>query len=182
MIEPEFLDRIGTLLEPIGATPDEGESFRDPILDVLRYDRRPIRLHWFPVLGRALSVVAVVRNPLDITFTLAGYRELLNRTARAVHSRFPPWPRGGPGFAITLTTVVLTPEPITPEDEAKLQQAFPEHRRSRVVPIAIIRANLGQEAMAIAFNAIDQEMIPEPFTLVDGFSDVLRQFVPPTDL
>ena len=59
MIEDELFARITPVLRPLGAVPDEGEEFREPPLDVLRYYHRPVRLHWVPVLGRGTSVVPI---------------------------------------------------------------------------------------------------------------------------
>ena len=79
------------MLRSGGATLEAGEEFREPALDVLRYYRRPVRWNAVPVLGRALSVVAVIRQPLDIELLRRRYEQLLTRLARAAGSRFPPW-------------------------------------------------------------------------------------------
>ena len=66
MLEDPFFDLIDPVLAPLGQLPEDGEEFREPPLDVLRYYRRPVRLHWLPLLGRAQSVVAVARQPADV--------------------------------------------------------------------------------------------------------------------
>src|SRR5437899_6580994 len=123
MIEDELLAMIDAVLRPIGSVPDVGEDYREPPLDVLRYAIRPVRLHRVPILGRALSVVAVARQPIDVGIAGDGYTRLLKRLAMAVNGRYPPW-RWDRGLAIGLTAVVLTPEPIGAEDDGALKKAL----------------------------------------------------------
>ncbi|QDV37032.1 hypothetical protein [Tautonia plasticadhaerens] len=182
MTHEEFFDRISGILGPIGCRPDDGEDYRDPPLEVIRYDLRPVRLHWFPVLGHALSVVAFVRQPADLSSSSSDLRRLLDRIGRAVHGRYPPWPKGGPGLVIGLTSVVISPEPIGPADEESLASAIPRERRSRIIPLALIRVNLGQEAMAIAPAPDLKDLFPEPFAIADEMSQSLGRFVPPLEL
>jgi len=66
MTEEELLETVEGVLKPLGSAADAGEEFRDPPLDVLRYYIRPVKMHWLPVLGRAIRVVAVARQPMDI--------------------------------------------------------------------------------------------------------------------
>ena len=91
MVESDLFEVIDPVLRELGTVPEGGEEFGRPPLDVLRYYRRVVRLHWMPVLGRGLSVVAVLRQPPDVGFSQAGYRTLLTRLAMAVNGRFPPW-------------------------------------------------------------------------------------------
>ena len=111
MTEVDLFDLIDPVLAALGSTHEDGEEFRDPPLDVLRYDRRPVRLHWLPVLGQALSVVAVVRQPLDVAGTAEGHRALIGRLVLAANGRFPfvPWRRGATAPALALTVIELTP-------------------------------------------------------------------------
>src|SRR4051812_13937468 len=99
MIDDQLFDRIDPILRTLGATPEEGEEFRDPALDVLRYYRRPVKLGIVPLLGRGVSVIAVVRQPIDIGLTDTDYVKLLTRVAMAASGRFPPWQ----AFVIGLT-------------------------------------------------------------------------------
>jgi hypothetical protein len=177
MIEDDLFAIIDPVLRESGAIPEEGEEFRAPPLDVLRYYRRPVRLHWVPVLGRALSVVAVVRQPVDVGLTTADYQRFLTRLAMAVNGRFPPW-RGDRGLVVGLTTVVLTPEPITPEDDAILGTALGPLARTRAVRLGILRVNLGQEALAFALASGPDRLFPEPELLADALTPRLRRFVP----
>ena len=48
------------------------------------------QLNWLPIFGQAHSVVAIVRQPVDIDRTKAGQTRLLTRLAMAVNGRFPP--------------------------------------------------------------------------------------------
>ena len=130
MIEDDLFTILDATLPPIGSAAEDGEEFRQPPLDVLRYHRRPVRLHAIPWLGRAWSVVAVVRQPIDVGLKIGeGYAPLLVRLARAVESRFPPG-RDGRFGAIGLTALVLTPEPIGPDEDGVLQKALTPVRRT----------------------------------------------------
>ena len=48
MLEDPFLDLIDPILKPLGLREEDGEEYREPPLDVLRYYRKPVRLHWLP--------------------------------------------------------------------------------------------------------------------------------------
>lgn len=183
MIEDDFFAIIDPLLRPSGSIAEDGEDYREPPLDVLRYYRRPVRLHWIPWLGSALSVVAVVRQPIDIGLSVADYRRFLTRLGMAVNGRFPPWRKQGPrGLVIGLTVVVLTPEPIGPGDDAILSQVLGSLGRTRAVPFGVIRINLGQEAIAFALASSDDQLFPEPLLLADALTEHLRRFVPLMEL
>ncbi len=178
---PMIDDDLMALLDPVfastGAVAEDGEEFRDPPLDVLKYGRRPVRLHWLPGLGRGWGVTAVVRQPVDLGLKVGGgYATLLDRLARAAHSRFPPG-RDGRWGTIGLTAVVLTPEPIAPEDDAALGAALVPRTRARVVPLGLIRLNLGQEAMAMALTTTPPDLFPEPTALADALTPRFRRFV-----
>ena len=179
MLEDDLFALIDPVLKPLGHALEDGEEFREPPLDVLRYHRRPVRLNWVPVLGRASSVVAVARQPVDIGFSRDGYRAFLDRLARAVNGRFPP-ARRGLGLGIGLTVLVLTPEPIRPEDDATLATAFAGLARMRVVTLGLLRVNLGQEAMAFALA--QDPLYPEPAALADALTPHLKRFVPLIDV
>lgn len=178
MLEDDLFEKLlDPTLRALGATPVEGEEFREPPLDVLRYYTRPVRTSWVPVLGRALSVVAVLRQPVDVGLSAQGYRTLQTRLAMAVNGRFPPWGRGA-GLAVGLTAVVLTPEPIRPDDDAVLGAALTGLKRTRVVPLGLIRLNLGQEAMAHALASAPPGLFPEPAALAEALAGQFRRFVP----
>ena len=180
MLEDQFFDLIDPVLKPLGLSEEDGEEFREPPLDVLRYYRRPVRLHWFPLIGRAQAVVAVVRQPVDVGL-LSGsakdYAAFLNRLGLAVNGRFPPGNRLGWG-SIGLTAVVLTPEPIAAEDDALMKAALEAPRRSRVVPLGLVRVNLGQEAMAFQLAGGSDTLFPEPAAIADALTLQFRRFVP----
>jgi hypothetical protein len=193
MIEERFFETIEPVLRTAGAVIEAGEEYRTPPLEVLRYYYRPVRLHWLPLLGRASSVVAVIRQPVDIGFRSDAYQLLLTRLARAVNGRFPPWRvrwpwppgRGRPatgGLVIGLTVVVLTPEPIGPDDDATLGQILggvkARRNRTRAVPLGLLRVNLGQEALAFALAPGPAGLFIEPEALADVLSVHFRRFVP----
>jgi hypothetical protein len=175
VIDDRLFQLIDPLLQAMGSTDEVGEEYRQPPLDVLRYYRRGVRWSGIPVLGKAQSVVAVVRQPIDVGLSVPAYTEFLMRLAGAVSSRFPPWK----GLVIGMTAVVLTPEPIGPGDDAVLSQALAAPlRRFRVVPFGVFRVNLGQEAVSFALKASPDQLFPEPERLADVLSEHLRRFVP----
>ncbi len=175
MIEDEFIERIEPILREAGSVLEPGEEFREPPLDILRYYPRIVRMNRMPILGRALGVVLVARQPVDIDGSRAGYERLLNRLAMAVNGRFPPWK----GLTIGLTALVLTPEPIKPGDDAMLREVLDRKlRRMRVVPFGLMRINLGQEAISMAINASPDDLFREPTLLADALCEDFRRFVP----
>jgi hypothetical protein len=179
MLEDTFIELIEPVLKEAGSVLEPGEEFRVPPLDVLRYYPRITRLNRVPILGRALGVVMVVRQPVDIDGSRAGYERLLSRLAMAANGRFPPWK----GLVIGLTAIVLTPEPIGPGDDAMLRQVLDvKLRRMRVVPFGLFRINLGQEAISLAINASPDDLFPEPGRLADALCEHFRRFVPLIEL
>ncbi len=119
--------------------------------------------------------MAVVRQPVDIDGSKAGYERFLTRLAMAANGRFPPWR----GLVIGLTALVLTPEPIGPGDDAMLREVLDvKLRRMRVVPFGLIRINLGQEAMALAVNSSPDDLFTEPSRLADALCEHFRRYVP----
>jgi hypothetical protein len=175
MVEDRFIELIEPVLRELGSVREAGESFREPPLDVLGYYPRHVRLGWVPFLGRALGVVMVAHQPVDVEGTQAGYQRLLTRLAMAVNGRFPPWQ----GLVVGLTAVVLTPEPIAAGDDAMLRQVLDaKFRRMRVVPFGLMRVNLGQEALALAINSGPDGLFPEPGRLADLLCEHLRRYVP----
>ena len=179
MLEDQLIERIEPVLQELGSVWEPGEEFRTPPLVVLRYSRRKVRSSWVPILGSALSVVMVVRQPVDVPGSRDGYHRLLTRLAMAANGRFPPWR----GLVIGLTAIVLTPEPIGPGDDAMLRQVLAVNlRRMRVVPFGLIRINLGQEAIALAINSSPDELFPEPGRLADALCEQFRRYVPLIDL
>lgn len=182
MTEDEFFGKIDPVIKTIGSVPIEGEEFRDPPLDVLRYYERVVKLHWLPVLGRGLSVVAVVRQPIDIGLSVNDHRKLLIRLGLAVNGRFPPWGTHSKnwGMALGLTAIILTPEPIGPADDAILGQVVNGKAlaKQRAVPLGLLRVNLGQEALSFALANAPPGLFLEPAAIADALSPHLRRFVP----
>jgi hypothetical protein len=175
MIEDQFIDLIDPLLREVGSGFVGGEEFRDPPLDVLRYYRRVLRLFGLPLFGKAQSIVTVVRQPVDVDGTKAGYERLVKRLALAASGRFPPWR----GPVIGLTALVLTPEPIGPGDDAMLREVLDvKLRRMRVVPFGLFRINLGQEAVSLAIHTDSDGLFTEPGVLADALCAGFRRFVP----
>ncbi|HEV3164574.1 MAG TPA: hypothetical protein VGZ22_11150 [Isosphaeraceae bacterium] len=181
MLEEDLFAIVDEALKPLGSILDDGEEFREPPLDILRFYHRSVRLHWVPLLGRASSVVAVARQPVDLSFSAEGCRQLLRRLAMATNSRYPPWRHPRSGVSIGLTALILTPEPIGPEDDSTLKSVCTNLPRVRAVPLGVIRVNLGQEAMSFALSRGPADLFPEPATLADALIPHLRRFVPMLD-
>ena len=178
-----LIDQFNELIDPViragGSVLEIGEEFRDPPLDVLRYYRRPVSMNWVPFLGRAHSVVALVQQPVDIDCSKVGQERVLTRLAMAVNGRFPPWR----GLVIGLTAVILTPEPIGPNDDTILLEVLEvKLKRMRVVPFGLIRVNLGQEAVAMAIHSSPDRLFPEPVLLGDALCEHFRRYVPLIDV
>ncbi|HKI20999.1 MAG TPA: hypothetical protein VKA15_24110 [Isosphaeraceae bacterium] len=175
MTEEQLIGLIDPVLRDLGSLALEGEEFRQPPLDVVRYYERSVRLSFVPLLGRARSVVTLVRQPVDIAGTVAGYERLLKRLGMAVNGRFPPWR----GLVIGLTAITMTPEPIQPADDAMLRDVLGiTLRRMRVVPFGLLRINLGQEAIALAIKSSPDELFAEPLRLADLLTQNFRRYVP----
>jgi hypothetical protein len=175
MTEERLIGLMDPVLRDLGSRVEDGEEFRKPPLDVVRYYERTVRLSVVPLFGRARSIVALIRQPVDVEGTIAGYARLLPRLGMAVNGRFPPWK----GPVIGLTAITLTLEPIQPADDAMLREALETKlRRMRVVPLGIIRINLGQEAIALAIKSSPEELFVEPLRLADLLTEHFRRFVP----
>ena len=169
----ELLELLGSALEPLGGEPAEGDESSRPPLEVLTYRARRVRFNRIPFLGRGLSVVTVARWPSDLDAG-SGDIELLRRLAMAANELYPPIR----GLAIGLTAVVLTPDPIGPDDDERLAKALASAPRSRVVPIGLFLLNLDQEAMAMALAGTPEGLYPEPAAIADVLTPKLRRFVP----
>jgi len=175
MLEEKLDELLDSVLIAEGCELEPGEEFRKPALDVLRYYRRPVHMNWVPVVGKAQGVTAVVRQPVDVEFSEAGYTRLMNRVAMAASSRFSPWS----GLAIGLNVVVLTPEPIAPGDDETLGRVLSGgYQRLRTVPFGLFRLNLGQEAASFALATSVDALFPEAEKLADAVSEHFRRFVP----
>ena len=179
MIEDQLIELIEPLLQQLGAAFQEGEEFRQPPLDVLRYSRRPVRIGRVPVLGRAQSVVLIARQPVDIDGSRPSYQHLLTRLAMAANGRFPPWK----GLTIGLNAVILTPEPIVSGDDEMLREVLGiKLRKMRTVPLGLYRINLGQEAMALAMHSDPSGAFTEGGILAELLCERFRRFVPLLEL
>jgi len=165
---------MSSVLIPLGCSIEPGDELLEPPLELLSYYTRSVRISALPILGRGLSVVALVRQPIDIS--IANYAPLMERLARVINTRFPPV-RAGRGLTLGFTAVVTTPEPIQPEDDASLEKALSMSEvRNRAVPLGIFRVNLGQEAVSFSLRRGPENLFPEPDALADAFSIRLRRF------
>jgi hypothetical protein len=97
----------------------------------------------------------------------------------AASSRYPPWK----GLTVGLATLVLTPEPIAPGDDALLGRVLSNSLgRYRSVPLGLFRANLGQEAVSFALRSSPDQLFSEASRLADTLSEHLRRYVPLIDV
>lgn len=174
MVEDELNDILDAVLVPLGCKIEPGTDYDDPPLDIRRYARRSVKLHWLPLLGRGLSVTAVVRQPPDLAFSPSGLSQFVRRTAEAVNGRFPP----RMGLTVGLTIVMLTSDPIQPADDQLLASAARPLPRLRVVPVAVIRLNMAQELMAMALTATPGDLFPEGLRLAEALEPRMRRFLP----
>ena len=84
---------------------------------------------------------------------------------------------------IGLTAVILTPEPIGPNDDTTLGEVLEvKLKRMRVVPFGLIRVNLGQEAVALAIHSSPDGLFPEPVLVGDALCEHFRRYVPLIDM
>ena len=173
MLEDDLFEITSSVLLPLGCQVEAGDEMREPPLEVLRYYTRPVRFSWIPILGKGISLVVVARQPIDIA--IADYPQMMDRISRVINTRFPP-AQSGNGLSLGFTTIVTTPEPIRPEDDAILDRALMPVFKTRAIPLGLLRVNLGQEAVAFALRRGPVSMFPEPDALADAFSLRLKRF------
>jgi hypothetical protein len=175
----ELADLITTTLKPLGFGLEDGEEFRAPPLDLLSYWQRGVRLSRVPIVGKAKAVVALAHQPADLGRSNPLADGWLKRVIAASHARYPPWP-SGEGLTLGLTTIFLTRDTLTPDDETSLDHTLTQHRprSSRVVPLAIFLINLEQGAIAQSFGVAMPDVFPEPVALAEVLSTKLGRFMP----
>ncbi|MBI1322723.1 hypothetical protein GC170_06010 [bacterium] len=177
MTEDDFLSTWSTWQKAHSWSPDPGEVYAEPPLEILGYATKPVRLSRVPVFGRGLAVVAITRHPVDLMSDAVGLQAWVERIGKAVNGLHPPWKSRRPG-AVLLTAVQLTPEPIRGEDEERFKAALGHWTGTRVVPAAIVRINLGQHAMAsMMAEGLPRDM-PELGELIDIWAGDFHRFVP----
>ena len=111
MLLDELEDLLSAVLEPLGSTAEAGEDYAIPPLMVRRYYRRPVRVHWLPILGRGeiyyhltyiddlvegFRLCAEHPSAAGRTYILAGgevttINELVARIATAARVKPPAW-------------------------------------------------------------------------------------------
>lgn len=77
-----------------------------------------------------------------------------------------------------MTTLVISPEPIQPDDGATVQNALGSRFHLRVAPLALFRVNPGQEALAMALAQGSDGLFNEPEAVVDARAPRFRRFIP----
>ncbi len=180
MVDDDLIALLDPILRETGHVREPGETYARPPLSVSCYYRRTVRLHWLPVLGRALGLVAVAREPADLPFSAEACGALWDRLSRAVNTRYPPFSRRS-GMAVGLSAVVIAREPIRPEEEEILSRGLARPSRSRCVPLGLFRVNLEQEAVAWAIARGPGELYPEPLRIAEALGESLKRHVPRVD-
>jgi hypothetical protein len=171
----DLLGRIDAALRPLAPAVEPAESYETPRLDVVRSYSRPVRLSWVPLIGRALSVVTVARQPADLGASADDTAALLDRVATVANRRYPPWR----GLSLCLCVMIVATEPVRPEDDAALASALDRDlARQRAVPLAIFRVNPDQEALAYALRPGPGGLFPDGSHIADALTACLRRFVP----
>jgi hypothetical protein len=181
MSEDDLIEKLDDLLAKLGAKPGDGEVFESPALDMVRVWSRRVRLGRLPLLGRAASVVVLAREPADAEAAGAGgSNALVDRAARAVNGRFPPWGDPG-GLVVGLTVVVVTSRPIEPDEADRLASALNNaaaRARTRCIALGLIRVNLDEEVTAFAVRPGPAGLFTEPDAVADAASEWFRRHVP----
>ncbi|GAC1313943.1 MAG: hypothetical protein NVSMB14_14770 [Isosphaeraceae bacterium] len=173
--EESLSELVKEAVEPLGSTEEEGEEFRDPILQVLSYHARPVRLHGFPWFGRGASVVAIAREPEDLDYHAKGLSNLIKRVAGAANARFAPW-RSGPTVGLSIISIARAP--ILPGEETLLAQVLAKKLpRSRVVPLGLFRVELEREAFSFSLVRGPAGLFTEPDVLADALNAKLKRYV-----
>ncbi len=103
-----------------------------------------------------------------------GYRALLARVARAASSRFSPLQ----GLSIGLSTIILTDDPIAPDDDRDLQSALEHLPKFRSVLLGAFRVNLDQQALSLALVRGPDGLFSEPEVLAETLTPQFRRYVP----
>ncbi len=174
MNEDDFVDLLDKVLEDPARTLGSGVARARPAVEVLRYYVRSIRLGPLPFFGKGLSLVALVRLPDDLLGTKGRHRALLRRVAEVSNARYPP----RRAFSIALSVVIVTPEPIVPDDDLRLADELRDEPRLRCVSLGLFLMNLKDETMAFAIRKNSEGLLGEPAQLVDALTPRFRQFVP----
>jgi hypothetical protein len=183
MVEQELIRNLTEVLEPLGAKREPGEQYRTPELDVLLYWTRGARLSRLPFFGRLTSIVALVREPSDLTNGEHPER-VIGRVCQAANSRFPPIVAGR-GLAACATVVLVTSGAISVDEEDRLDRALARSTpRQRVWPMGIFRVDLERECLSFAIRRVagPGDVAPEPSLLAERLSGVLRRYAPPLSL
>lgn len=179
MTEHELTEKIDALLRPLGSERADGGVSERPSLVLAATWGRRVRLSRWPWIGRGQSVVALVKQPFDLIGPGATLGTL-RRAAEVVSGLYPP----NRGLSIGLTVLVLSDQPIVPDEEATLADALRSAgtTRQRAVPLGLFRINVRQGAMALTLAQGPDGLFPEPQALADGLCESLGQFVPRINL
>jgi hypothetical protein len=174
----DLLRLVDTALAPGAMLAHEGQAYQKPRLDVIRHYTRRVRTSWLPLVGRALSLVAVVEHPDDLTLDASGCRTLLERVGTVMSARHSPFE----GLSLAISTLVVTQNPIEPDDDPMLAKGLVPQPRLRMVPLALFKINLSDTTMAQSYRAGPGDLFPEPALLSDVLCRSLRRYVPFLDV
>ena len=177
MTEDNLRDWLDSSMRDLGCVFEPGNEQQSPPLEVLGYYVRRVRLSWLPILGQGLGVVAVCRMPSDLSGSVAAYRPLISRISELVNSRFPPI-RKGRGITLGLTTIVLTDDTISTDEDSRLAHVLEPVLRTRVVPLAIFVVNIEQDTFASSLKRGPEGLFPEPEAIADNLASKFRRYLP----
>lgn len=177
MTEDDLRDWLDSLLRPLQFVAESGAESVEPVLDVLGFYVRRVRISGIPILGRGLGVVAICRSPSDLTTGASSSRAIIERLAVVSNSQFPPI-RKGRGVTLGLTALVLTSGQIAVDEERLLAAALNAVPRTRVVPLGVFRIDLEREAVSFAIKRGPAGLFLEPELLADEFASRFKRFVP----
>ncbi len=177
MTEAELLERLGSVLTPLGCERSDGREYLEPSLSECAVFARGVRLGRLPVFGRGLSVVSVVEVPEGFDLRPDGLAELNRRAGHAVCDRFPPYR----GLSIGLTTVLVGSEAVAPDDDRRLAEVLQGIAPTRVVPLGLFLLDLERGQMAGALRRGPEGLYPEPEAVHDALVDDFGRFLPLVD-
>lgn len=170
----DFLRLVDDALARQAMRPHEGQAYQKPAVDVIRHYTQRVRTSRVPLLGRALSIVAIVEHPGDLTLDTPGCRALIERVGTIMSARYSPLQ----ALSLALTTLVVSETPVHPDDDATLAHALVDQPRLRTVPMGFFKINLADRTMAQAVRPGPDNLFVEGAQLADILAGTFRRLVP----
>lgn len=174
MTEDELIDLLDKALDDPARKLGAGVVRDRTPMEIVRFYTRSVKFSRVPIIGKSLSIVAVVRCPDDLANSKARERALLQRAAELTSARYPP----RRALSIALTAVAICAQPITPECQARAAAALFDLPRQRCVPLGLFLVHLPTEGLAIGLRRGPDGLYNEPERVADALSAQFRQFLP----